>query len=63
MTAHTAQLKTASGLVQYHNSTAEMLQHYNKDGALYELRTNGKSVELWHKGHNRFIGIIEEVTA
>lgn len=52
-----AVLYCTSGCVRYGDSAEAMLAEYNRNGRVYEIRTdaNGDRV-LWHKGRNCAVG-------
>lgn len=56
-------IKTVSGIVQYFGNESEALEYYNRNGRIYELRGGENGRELWHKGHNRLVGVIETIPA
>ena len=48
---------TTSGMIQRHVSANALLDHYNENGRVYELREHPEGYrEMWHKGQNRKIG-------
>lgn len=50
-------LHCTSGLIQYAASVEAMLAEYNRNGRVYEIRTDDAGNQiLWHKGHNRAAG-------
>ena len=54
-------LYCVSGIIQYASSTESMLNIYNENGKLYEIRKdkNGNDI-LWHKGHKHIVGTFKE---
>jgi hypothetical protein len=52
-------LYTTSGMIQYADSTEQMLAVYNEDVNQFEIRTTHEGTQqLWHKGHQRMVGEI-----
>ena len=52
-------LKTTTGQIQYFASEAALLEHYNRNGRLYEIQ-HGR---LYHKSHRLTVGEIETIKA
>ena len=54
-------LHCISGLIQYASSMESMLDIYNENGKLYEIRKDSEGNDiLWHKGHKRAAGIFKD---
>ena len=50
-------------MVQYFESESALVEHYNRNGRLYEIKNGAKGRELWHKGHNTLAGVVEVIPA
>ena len=56
-------LKTTSGMIQNYSSETALVEHYNRNGKLYEVKDGANGRELWHKGHKTLAGVIETIPA
>ena len=56
-------LKTTSGLIQHFASETTLVEYYNRNGKLYEVKDGVNGRELWHKGHKTLAGVVETIPA
>ena len=58
---NTVKLITPMGHVALYRDLQHVLDEYNKDANLYAIRVRAGDCELYHKGHQLVVGILDDV--